>query len=52
MFKEYVSELLKKDFIKSNIDNKGKKKIALTRKGNDFLEEYRIIENFIKNFGL
>ena len=52
MFKEYVNELIKKEFVKPKIDNKGKKTILLTSKGNDFLEEYRVIENFVENFGL
>jgi len=52
MFKDYVAELVKKEFIIFNIDEKQKKTISLTRKGNDFLEEYKVIENFIDNFGL
>ncbi len=52
MFKDYVDELLKKKFIKLEISEKQKKFFSLTKKGYDFLQEYRIIENFIKNFGL
>ena len=52
MFKEYINELISKDFIKLDIDNKEKKSFSLTQKGNSFLEEYRIIENFVENFGL
>ena len=52
MFKEYINELISKKFIKLNIDDKKKKTFSLTKKGNDFLQEYRIIENFIENFGL
>ena len=52
MFKEYINELIEKKFIRLDIDNKEKKTFALTTKGNDFLEEYRIIENFVENFGL
>ena len=51
MFKDYVDELLGKGFVKVNEEN-GKKTFSLTKKGNNFLEEYRIIENFVKNFGL
>jgi len=52
MFKDYVNELINKGFIVLKTDEKDKKTILLTKKGNDFLEEYRIIENFIDNFGL
>ncbi len=52
MFKDYINELLNKKFILLKDAEKGKKTISLTRKGNDFLEEYRVIENFVENFGL
>ena len=52
MFKDYIDELMNKGFIRLEIDAKDKKTILLTKKGNDFLEEYRVIENFIENFGL
>jgi predicted transcriptional regulator len=51
MFKEYVGMLLHKKFIEEVII-KNKKIFALTSKGNGFLEEYRTIENFIRDFGL
>lgn len=51
MFKEYVDELISKGFIKIESDGT-KKTFSLAKKGFDFLEEYRIIENFIENFGL
>lgn len=52
MFKEYVDELLKKEFIVLLEDKKGKKTFSIAKKGNDFLEQYKVIENFIENFGL
>jgi len=52
MFKDYVDELLKKDFVKIHEDKKAKKLFSLTIKGSNFLNEYRVIENFIQNFGL
>lgn len=52
MFKDYINELIGKGFIKLDIDEKEKKTFSLTNKGNNFLEEYRVIENFIQNFGL
>ena len=51
MFKEYVNELISKDFIKVEV-NERSKTFSLTKKGFDFLEEYKVIENFIENFGL
>ena len=52
MFKDYVNELIGKEFIKLDIDEKEKKSFSITKKGNDFLQEYKIIENFVENFGL
>jgi predicted transcriptional regulator len=55
MFKEYVNELMEKKFIKLDVEGKEgkeKKSFSLTKKGQDFLQEYRVIENFIENFGL
>jgi predicted transcriptional regulator len=52
MFKEYINELLTKGFIKFEIDKKEKKTFLLTKKGQEFLQEYRVIENFVENFGL
>ena len=56
MFKEYVNELIKKGLIRldvaENEKDKGKKSFFLTKKGYEFLQEYKVIENFIENFGL
>ena len=52
MFKEYINELISKNFIKLDIDANDKKTFSLTKKGQDFLQEYKMIENFIENFGL
>jgi len=52
MFKDYINELITKGFITLDIDEKEKKTFSLTIKGNNFLEEYRVIERFIENFGL
>ena len=51
MFKDYVDELLEKGFIRPT-EEKGKKYFIITEKGNNFLEEYRVIEKFVENFGL
>ena len=52
MFKEYINELITKGFIKFEIDKKEKKTFSITSKGQEFLQEYRVIENLIENFGL
>jgi len=52
MFKEYINELISKGFIKLDIDDKDKKTFSITKKGNDFLQEYKVIEEFVENFGL
>ncbi|VVB83726.1 Winged helix-turn-helix [uncultured archaeon] len=52
MFKEYINELIEKKFIKLDVDGKDKKSFSLTKKGSDFLQEYKVIESFIENFGL
>jgi predicted transcriptional regulator len=52
MFKEYINELLSKKFIKLEVDGKDKKFFSLAKKGQDFLVEYKVIANFIENFGL
>lgn len=52
MFKDYINELIEKGFIQLDIDKKEKKTFSLTKKGNDFLEEYRVIERFVESFGL
>ncbi|MBR9704188.1 hypothetical protein GOV12_02160 [Candidatus Pacearchaeota archaeon] len=52
MFKEYIDELLKKDFIRLESDEKGKKTFSLNQKGYEFLQEYKIIQTFVENFGL
>lgn len=50
MFKDYIDELLEKKFIEE-LDEE-KKFFALTQKGFSFLNEYKIITDFIGNFGL
>ena len=52
MFKDYIHELITKKFIQIDIDKKEKKTFSLTKKGYDFLQEYKAIENFVDNFGL
>jgi len=52
MFKDYINELIEKKFIQIDVDKEDKKTFSLTKKGYDFLQEYKGIENFIQNFGL
>lgn len=52
MFKEYINELIEKKFIQFEITEDEKKIFSLTKKGYDFLQEYKVIENFVNNFGL
>jgi predicted transcriptional regulator len=52
MFKEYIDELMKKGFLSIETDKDNKKTFSLTKRGFDFLQEYKVIENFIENFGL
>ena len=52
MFKEYINELISKGFVNLDIDEKEKKTFSLTNKGNNFLEEYKMVETFVENFGL
>lgn len=52
MFKDYINELIIKDFINLEIDKEDRKTFSLTKKGMEFLQEYRMIERFVDNFGL
>lgn len=52
MFKDYINELISKGFIQLDVDKEEKKTFFLTNKGNEFLQEYKVIENFVENFGL
>ncbi len=51
-FSEYLSELLKKGFIKEIIDENGRKFFTLTDKGFEYLEKYKLIIGFINEFEL
>lgn len=51
MMDEYLNELIKKHFI---IEKKteNSKTYLLTQKGQEYLEQYRLITNFVGSFGL
>lgn len=50
-FKEYINELIIKKFIKLEVSDE-KKMFSITTKGNDFLEQYKKMKNFVDSFGL
>lgn len=52
MFRDYVAELEKKEFLRVSEDRDAKKFYSLTDKGFKFLEKYKIITEFIETFGL
>jgi predicted transcriptional regulator len=51
-FSEYYQEMLAKGFVKEILDKKGKKYISLTDKGFSYLEKYKDILGFIREFEL
>ena len=51
-FSDYYHELAGKGFLKEVTDSKGRVCITLTDKGFQFLEKYRLIVGFIKEFEL
>lgn len=51
MFKEYVDELVEKKFINIDVVS-DKKTFSLTKKGFEFLNEYKVLERFVESFGL
>lgn len=51
-FSDYLLELLSKEFIKEINDKKGKTFFTLTDKGFRYLEKYKTILNFLKEFEL
>lgn len=51
-FSGYYKELVEKDLVKEVLDKKGKKFVTLSDKGFKFLEKYKTIIGFIKEFEL
>ncbi len=51
MLNDYLAELIEKRFITANADL-NKKRYALTQKGMDYLEKYKLITEFMNSFGL
>jgi predicted transcriptional regulator len=51
MMEEYLSELIKKEFI-VQIKNGKSKSYFITQKGQDYLSQYKLISEFTQSFGL
>lgn len=51
MMDEYLKELITKGFIVETITDKSKT-YSITKKGQDFLEKFRLIKDFMAGFGL
>ena len=51
MMEEYLAELLEKEFILAQVKD-GKKTYAITEKGIQYLDKYRLITEFSESFGL
>ena len=52
MLVEYVGELVTKGFIMEKEDKKGKKHYELTDKGYMYVQDYKVIRNFLDSYGL
>ena len=50
MMEEYLAELIQKKFVEEEI--KSGKTYKLTKKGFEYINKYKLIEDFINNFGL
>lgn len=48
---EYLSETLEQGLIEEKEDD-GKKTYSLTEKGYKFLQDFKVIENFLESYGL
>ena len=51
MMDEYLKELISKKFIKETRGKKGKT-YSITPKGKEYLDQYKLISNFVESFGL
>lgn len=53
MYKEYIKELEETNLLEKIKNNKNNKYIfSLTKKGNEFLDKYKEMRQFIESFGL
>lgn len=51
MMEEYLQELISKEFI-NEIENQKGKTYSLKEKGHNYIERYKLIEEFTSSFGL
>ena len=51
-YADYFKELISKNFVKEIKDKKGKKFITLTDRGFEYINKYKMIKGFIKEFEL
>ncbi len=52
MMSDYLKELIKKGFVKEQEGKNNSKTYILTKKGYDYLAEYKTIIRFVESFGL
>ena len=52
MLKDYLKELLDKDFITEETDKKNRTRYNLKEKGFNYLKEYAVIKSFTESYGL
>jgi len=52
MLTEYLTELIKKEFITEETNKKKSKSYSITDKGLNFLADFKIIQNFMESYGL
>lgn len=52
MLKEYLTEVITKEFVIENRDKEGRRTYSLTDKGFDFLRDYQSIKKFFDSYGL
>lgn len=51
MMEEYLTELKEKEFIEEHKKDKSRT-YSITEKGNDYLQRYKLIDEFANSFGL
>ncbi len=52
MMGEYLKDLLGKEFLLMHVDKKNSKTYSITKKGYDYLLEYKQVIKFVESFGL
>lgn len=52
MMNEYLRDLIGKGFMQEHFDKKNAKTYTLTKKGYDYLAEYKTVIKFVESFGL